>query len=204
MILTYAYKASRKVGLICLSFYSNGVSKLKFYLNNVSYGRGMIMKGPVTVDIEMGGKMVVGNDFRVNSGSYYNKIGRQQRTAFVVKKGASIRIGNNVGMSSTYLVCHESIIIGNGVKIGGNVVIYDTDFHSTNAEFRADRNLDVEHAKTAPVIISDNVFIGAHSTILKGVSIGRNSIIGAGSVVSRSIPENQIWAGNPAKFIRDL
>lgn len=57
---------------------------------------------------------------------------------------------------------------------------------------------------SAPVIIEDNAFIGARSIILKGVTIGANSIIGAGSVVTKSIPANEIWAGNPAKFIRKI
>ena len=53
-------------------------------------------------------------------------------------------------------------------------------------------------------MIKDNAFIGAHSIILKGVTIGENSIIGAGSVVTKSVPDNQIWAGNPARFIRNI
>jgi acetyltransferase-like isoleucine patch superfamily enzyme len=53
-------------------------------------------------------------------------------------------------------------------------------------------------------VICDNVFIGAHSIVLKGVTIGENSIIGSGSVVTKSIPANQIWAGNPAKIIRNI
>ena len=56
----------------------------------------------------------------------------------------------------------------------------------------------------APVVIKDNAFIGAKVIVLKGVTIGENSIIGAGSVVTRSVPDNEIWAGNPAKFIRKV
>ena len=67
-----------------------------------------------------------------------------------------------------------------------------------------DRNQDIKNTKKAPVIINDNVFIGAHSTILKGVTVGENSIVGACSVVSRDIPKNEIWAGNPARFIRKI
>ena len=54
------------------------------------------------------------------------------------------------------------------------------------------------------MIIEDNVFIGAHSTILKGVRISKNSIVGACSVVSKNIPPNEIWAGNPIKFIKKI
>lgn len=55
---------------------------------------------------------------------------------------------------------------------------------------------------TSPVVIKDGAFIGAHCIILKGVTIGENSIVGAGSVVTKSIPDGEIWAGNPVKFIR--
>ena len=55
-----------------------------------------------------------------------------------------------------------------------------------------------------PVIIENSVFIGAQSIILKGVTIGKNSIIGAGSVVTKNVPANQIWAGNPARFIKNI
>ena len=63
---------------------------------------------------------------------------------------------------------------------------------------------DQKQRKCAPVVIGDNVFIGAKCIILKGVIIGENSIVGAGSVVTKSIPANQIWAGNPARFIRNV
>jgi acetyltransferase-like isoleucine patch superfamily enzyme len=57
---------------------------------------------------------------------------------------------------------------------------------------------------TKPVTIEDGAFIGGDVIILKGVVIGENSVIGAGSVVAKSVPPGEIWAGNPAKFIRKL
>jgi acetyltransferase-like isoleucine patch superfamily enzyme len=107
-------------------------------------------------------------------------------------------------MSATAIICNHQIKIGNNVTIGGNTVIYDTDFHSLNPLIRKNKTIDKKSAFKLPVTIEDNVFIGAHTTILKGVTIGQNSIIGACSVVTKTIPANEIWAGNPARFIRKL
>lgn len=106
-------------------------------------------------------------------------------------------------MSNVAIHCHNSITIGNCVNIGAGTQIFDTDFHSLDWEDRRDKT-DVIKQKTKPVLIGDFVFIGADSIILKGVHIGEKSIIGAGSVVSHNIPPEEIWAGNPAVFIRKI
>ena len=106
-------------------------------------------------------------------------------------------------LSSTAIVWHDQIEIGDNVNLGGNVVLYDTDFHSLDSKDRINRQEDIRGTKTKPVKIGNNVFVGAHSTILKGVSIGDNAMIGACSVVTKNVPENEIWAGNPAKFIKN-
>jgi len=85
--------------------------------------------------------------------------------------------------------------------IGGGCKIWDTDFHSIYPEDRINGNIN---SLNSPVIIGNNVFIGGFSIILKGVTIGDNAVIGAGSVITKNIPANEIWAGNPAKFIRKL
>ena len=122
-----------------------------------------------------------------------------------MERGAVVEIGNNVGISSSTIVARCSIKIGDNVKIGGGTYILDSDFHSLDPEIRAsDRLTDAATAKSAPVEIRENAFIGARSMILKGVTVGRNSVVGAGSVVVRSVPDNQVWAGNPARFIKKL
>lgn len=85
--------------------------------------------------------------------------------------------------------------------IGSGTKIFDTDFHSVLYEDRlnGDRNVT-----SAPVHICEGAFIGACSIILKGVTIGKHSVIGAGSVVTKDVPDNEIWAGNPAKYVKDL
>ena len=173
-------------------------------LNGVVIDTGFRSKGIPLVDVSLLGKFIVGKNFKMNNGKRYNRIGRQQQCIFSVGNKAQLKIGNNVGMSSTAIICKKNIRIGDFVKIGGNVVIYDTDFHALNPNLRREWDSDICSANMQDVIIDNNVFIGAHSTILKGVHIGENSIIGAGSVVTKSIPDNEIWGGNPAKFIRNI
>lgn len=170
--------------------------------NGVRYGKNFKSYGRPVFDVWSGGKLTFGDNVALNNGNKYNIIGRQQRCFFVVRNSAELEIGSNTGISATAIVCTTKISIGSFVKIGGNTVIYDTDFHSLDAKQRADLTADMENTKNAPVIIGDHVFIGAHSTILKGVNIGSYSIIGSGSVVTKSIPPYEIWGGNPAKFIR--
>lgn len=117
-----------------------------------------------------------------------------------LRPGASIRIGGSTGLSGAVLCAANSITIGRECLIGADVVIADTDFHPTSAVNRRFNN-DPADILSRAVVVEDNVFIGTRSIILKGVSIGRNSIVGAGSVVTRSIPADSIAAGNPARVI---
>ncbi len=171
------------------------------HLNGVKVGKEMWVRGIMKINVTRKGKVDIGNGFKVNSGKNHNVIGRQQKTTFWID--GNLTIGDNVGMSSTAIICYHSISIGNNVVIGGNTVIYDTDFHSLDPLMRAS-NRDRTNAKKRPVVIKDNAFIGAHSTILKGVTIGNNAIVGACSLVSKDIPDNEIWAGNPAQFIKKV
>lgn len=80
-------------------------------------------------------------------------------------------------------------------------MIFDTDFHPLDA---LKRRIGFEGMKSKPVTIEDDAFIGAHCVICKGVTIGSRSIVAAGSVVVKDIPRNEIWGGNPARFIRKI
>lgn len=179
------------------------ISYFIFYSNDVKFST-FRNNGYPKINIGMGGTCVIGKNFRTNNREMSNPIGRFHRCSIIVGNKGKLTIGNNVGMSSSSIVCHNSIYIGDNVNIGGNVVIYDTDFHSINPFIRLNGKQDKENTTTKPVYIGNNVFIGAHSTILKGVEIGDNVVIGACSVVTKSIPPNEIWAGNPIRKIRQL
>lgn len=94
--------------------------------------------------------------------------------------------------------CNTKIIIGNDTLIASN-----TTFVDTGHEITLGMNINKQPCSIKEIVIGEDVWIGTHCVILKGVIIGNGSIVGAGSLVNKSIPENQIWAGTPAKFIRN-
>jgi len=201
-IFYFFVKASIKVKRIFLQPIWKLRAVILFKAFNVQYS-SFKSNGVPIIRVSNGGTISIGGLFKMNNGYHGNLIGRQQPCIFNVSKG-TLTIGNNVGISSSAIVCHNQIRIGDNVKLGGNVVIYDTDFHSLNFEDRISIPEVKNNIKTSPVNIGNNVFIGANSTVLKGVSIGENSIIGAGSVVTKNIPANEIWGGNPIVYIKSL
>ena len=148
------------------------------------------------------GKIMIGNDFLLLSGSGYNPLSRNIKSAIATDYGACIKIGNHVHCSSVCIWARKSIIIGNNVKIGADTLIIDSNAHSLNYEDRRDDYLDAKNANHKEVVIGDDVLIGTRCIILKGVHIGSRSVIGAGSVVTKNIPEDCIAAGNPCEIIR--
>nr|WP_253250378.1 acyltransferase [Arthrobacter globiformis] len=107
-------------------------------------------------------------------------------------------------MTSCTISAGRSVRIGKRVLVGGGVLITDSDHHVvdlTSARRFAGLPADVSDR---PVVIGDDVFIGARSIVLKGVEIGNGSVIGAGSVVTQSIPAGVVAAGNPCRVIRPL
>ncbi len=111
-----------------------------------------------------------------------------------------IRIGSQVGMSGVVVCAKESITIGDRVQIGSGAVICDTDFHSLDYRVRASSE-DALNARSSPVRIGDDCFIGARAIVMKGVTIGDRSIVGAGAVVVKDVPSDCVVAGNPARIL---
>ena len=145
--------------------------------------------------------VAIGDNFYFSSGDAVNPISSNLQGAIYLENGASLKIGNNVGMSSTRMWIHDSVTIGDNVKVGACVLITDTDAHPLDYLARRTSN---EGTKSAPIVIEDDVWVGAHSIILKGVTIGARSIIGAGSVVTKDIPDNVIAVGNPCRVLRNV
>ena len=182
--------------------YSFACTWIKFFSLDVE-NKDFSSNGVPIVNIH-NGKIKIGRKFRMNNGLWSNTIGFAT-SCVLIADNANLIIGNNVGISQTTLVASGAdIIIGDNVLIGGGVKIYSTDFHSLNYINRRKPDIDRENRKAASVCIGNDAFIGAGTIVLKGVSIGDRAIIGAGSVVTKNIPSNEIWAGNPVKFIRKI
>lgn len=149
------------------------------------------------------GELVIGNNFSCNNQVKSNPLGVIQPCVFcIAASGSRIVIGDNVGISGSTINADKSITIGNNVLIGSGCLITDSDSHSLDFSDRQERSGD--HIATAPVVIGNDVFIGARSMVLKGVTIGDRAIVGAGSVVTKDVPADCIVAGNPAKMIKQL
>ena len=127
------------------------------------------------------------------------------------KSNSRIHIGAETFIGKSNLAVASKITIGNNVLISSGVTITDHNSHSLIYSQRKDDVLDWKNNKKdwsnvviKPVIISDKVWIGFNSIILKGVTIGEGAIVAAGSVVTKNVGAWTIVGGNPAKIIREI
>jgi acetyltransferase-like isoleucine patch superfamily enzyme len=114
---------------------------------------------------------------------------------------SKIRIGNYCSLNGTLIYSRKEVIVGNECMFGPGVVILDNDSHNTSIDPKIRKRGKINEG---PIIIGENVWIGMRSIIMKGVTIGDNSIVAAGSVVTKDVPSNQLFGGNPAVFIKEL
>jgi acetyltransferase-like isoleucine patch superfamily enzyme len=177
--------------------------KIFLRLNKVRFGKNLKLNGFPVIFSKSGDKLSIGNHVTINSSFLSNLVGLYQRTIIVTRTAdAKINIGNYVGISGATIYARKKITIGDHTLIGGNTKIIDNDFHPIDPVIR--RETPHDHIGVREINIGENVFIGCNCLILKGTTIGDNTVIGAGSVVSGEIPANCIAAGNPARVIRKL
>lgn len=134
----------------------------------------------------------------IQSPFFLNSYGRFEAR----KRESIIFIEEGVWLNNNASICSDGagIYIGKNTVAGVNLSIIDSDFHNLDP----DKRMGNYPYKIKSVHILENVFIGSNVSILKGVTIGKNSIIANGSVVTKSIPENVIAGGNPAKVIKNI
>lgn len=177
---------------------------------------------PIPVNVEFG------RGFYCESAQIFRKLRSQHPRAvvlgdhvscyagcsFAIGENGSCSIGDFTLLNGALIMAEERIEIGSHCLISWSVGIADGDFHPLDP---VQRRLDAEALapyapnrparpplRTAPIIIGDNVWIGMNAVILKGVTIGENSVVAAGAVVTKSVPPNVVVAGNPAVIAKEL
>lgn len=191
-VIRFFFKIKRKIRRI------SGNLKFSFYkmtFNHVTYGRNIKVNGIFYLNLY--GDVKMGDNIKFNNHTVFNFAGINRPTSISVSKDASLIIGDNCGFSGTSIFCSKQISIGENCIFGVNTSIWDTDFHDINRRVPDDLN----NTKSKPIIIQDNVFIGANTIILKGVTIGEGAVIGAGSIVTNDVEAFTINAGSPCKMI---
>lgn len=171
---------------------------LKF--KKIDIGQGVKVRGKIF--LKNNGNIIIRDNVTINSRLSANPISGQMYTSLLVSQNARLIIDKGAGISNSSISVFNSVYIGEDVFIGAGCKIFDTDFHSVNYEKRMSKNDD--DIKSSPIVLEKGCFIGSNTIILKGVTIGKFSVVGAGSVVTKNIPSNEIWGGNPAKFIKKL
>lgn len=109
-----------------------------------------------------------------------------------IEMGEKVFIGH-----ACEFVCNTKIIIGKNCLIASKCTINDTGH-----EFKSNSNINSQPITSKEIILGEDVWIGTSCVILQGVTIGKGSVVAAGSVVNKSIPPYEVWAGIPARFIK--
>lgn len=152
---------------------------------NVQIAQGVKIKGAFVANGK--GKVFIGAGSRLGKHVQIDVMGE-------------VRIGCNVLLNGVWIGCDRLITIGDDCLIS-DCFIVDTDYHNLEPHLRHN---PAGPKVAAPISIERNVWIGARATVMKGVTIGENSVIGLGSVVRKSIPANVIVIGNPAQIVKHI
>jgi acetyltransferase-like isoleucine patch superfamily enzyme len=148
----------------------------------------------VPLSVRLSGRASAGGGGRITFGQRVRIRGTTVPVEFVAWPGGQITVGDNTSINyGVSISAHELVSIGRNCLIGQYAIINDNDYHDIE-----DRN---RLPPSAPVVLEDGVWLAARVIVLKGVRIGRDSAVSAGSVVMRDVPPRSIVAGNPARVI---
>jgi len=146
-------------------------------------------------------RLVIKGPGRVIFGANVNAWAHEERNVIITyDRDVIIQIGSHARLNGVGLMAKRGITIGDHCILGSTLLV-DTDFHS----LRRDRATNA-HAPvlSAPIAVGNNVWLAGQTVVLKGVTIGNNSIIGFRAVVTRDVPADVVVAGNPARVVRHL
>ena len=185
-------------------FCSTRLSLLSLWFQGAQYGKAFHTTGKCSFKLRREGSIVLGNRVSLLAGWRSNRAGLTTPVLLETLGEGIIRIGDDSGGSAVVISSRSGVTIGKHVCLGANVRIYDHDFHPLDSgKRRLSRNEQAANVRSEPVILGDDVFVGANAIILKGVTIGDRSIVAAGAVVFRGqYPEDCIITENQVPLIK--
>lgn len=185
-----------------ITFWYYGLrSPLLAWMWGVKHGKRLRFQGRTIIRTRHSGEIALGDNVVFNAQKGTNLVGLTGPTILDTLGGGRIEVGDGSGFSSVVMSSRSSITIGSRVKVGGNVRIFDHDYHSLEAEYRCTPE-DRKHIRSKPVVIEDDCFIGTNAIILKGTHLGARTIVAAGSVVfGLEAPPDSMVKGNPSSIV---
>lgn len=196
----------RKISIVKTMYYN--VKRYGFKRPKLLIGKNTMINFSKTSDLKIGGRFEVSVDCDIKLKTEVKIRDRGELSIegsveilngcyLFVGDHAKLKIGNGTSINTnTRISCSNKIEIGKDCLISFDVVIIDNDYHQIYID-------GTPKQKSNPIIIGDNVWIGARAVVLKGVSIGENSVVAAGTVVNKDVPPNTLVGGNPMKIIND-
>lgn len=163
---------------------------------HVELGSRVVFHGYVAIKSRTG-DIKIGNGVSLNSCRWSNPLNTGKAASLYAGPGGKIVIHDGVGISGSQIISHSSVEIGKQTLIGAGCLICDSDMHEVPL-------YSDEEIVSKPIKIGERVFLGARCIVLKGVTIGNGTVVGAGSVVVKDLPAGVLVAGNPARVIKEL
>ena len=177
------------------SHYFTFLSRLTARWWGVTLGRDCSFFGRARFFRHPRSNIIIGDGCQFRSSSASNFIGVNHPCILAtLDEEAQLNIGANCGFSGTSIGCALDIKLYERVRCGANTLITDSDWHTD----------DIRIGDNKPVVIESNVWLGVNVLVLKGVTIGENTIVAAGSVVTKSLPPKVFAGGTPAKVLREF
>lgn len=146
-------------------------------------------------------KLIIRGPGRVIFGADVNAWAHEERNVIVTYgRDVTVQIGANVRLNGVGLMAQRGIRIGDNCILGSTLLV-DTDFHSLRRDRATNPHAPVA---SAPIVVQNNVWLAGQTVVLKGVTIGANSVVGFRAVVTRDVPPDVVVVGNPARVVRQL
>lgn len=183
-----------KYRLFCLF---HGLKSVWYRLKGLKIGKGCIISGSPEIRRCTGAEIRLGNNVVLHSKHKYNTLIRLPISISAVEPGARVELHDNCGLSGCKIVCANKVSIGEYTIVGPDTVIYDCKEH----EYSPEIGWLGRSARTGkPINIGKRCYIGMRCIILKGVTIGDDCVISAGTIITRDVPSGHLAQGNPAVY----